>query len=696
MLRVEEHGGAAAGDHDQREVLVDVGGGDGGLDGLGEVRQRIHQGGAGAAPVQVLSGVQLHLAGGSPEAGLAVSPQGAGLVAVVGDPGHLGLHFLGLALGVGPLPAALGLQALVGLAGGLQAPVHIVLEAVGEALGEVGVEAGGHLAGDVPVVLTLAHLDGRLNDLDGLEPAAEAGALGEGGGGQDDVGHRHGGGVVEQVHHHVEVHGHHGLIVELHVGAPGHGVGGLGPGGLDGIGLLSQHLVDGQVGLDVAAPLTQPAVLVGADALLDHVLHELLAEHIGQLIVVEGIGGHVIAVAGDDLAAGDVQVAGDGPQVVDGLGGVDAVGDLVQGQAPLDGGAGGVLGVHLGGLVDGLLGHPGQGGDLLQGVLLGALLQLLEAGAPLLHELVVVPVVLDDHVDHGHGDGGVGAGTQLQVVLGTGGQPVLAGIHHDQLGAALHAVHDPVAVEAVLAAPGGILGPDDDDLGGLPAGIVIALLQELGAVADGVVALHGGHGAQTGAVAGLTGQAQLRPVGAAVVVGHDGHGAADVAAGALDEDDGVGAVLFLDLVELLLNDVIGLIPGDALEAAVAPGTDALQGIEDALGMVHELGHGQQAGTSAPVVIGVISVALDLDHLVALDIDLDAAAAVAAGAGGSGGGSYDAIILDAHGNSSFFSSYTVLSPAAHTGKGQHDRNGSLRCQMQSTTGGGEKETSNQDD
>ena len=34
-------------------------------------------------------------------------------------------------------------------------------------------------------------------------------------------------------------------------------------------------------------------------------------------------------------------------------------------------------------------------------------------------------------------------------------------------------------------------------------------------------------------------------------------------------------------------------------------------------------------------------------------DLDAAAAVAAGAGGPGGGSYDAIILDAHGNSSLF-------------------------------------------
>ena len=218
---------------------------------------------------------------------------------------------------------------------------------------------------------------------------------------------------------------------------------------------------------------------------------------------------------------------------------------------------------------------------------------------------------------------------------------VTARIDDDELGAPLHAVGDPVAVEAVLAAGGRVLGPDDDHFRHLVLGIGHAVGEELAGIQDGVVAVGEHHGRQAGRVAGVTGQPQLHPVGAAEGVAEEGDGAADVAAGALGEDDRFRPVLLLDVVEALLDGVQGLVPADALELALAALPHPLQRMGEALGVIDVLGERQSPRAQAALVVGVVFVALHLDQAAVLDVELDAAAAVTAGTGRPGGRPYNA-------------------------------------------------------
>ena len=66
---------------------------------------------------------------------------------------------------------------------------------------------------------------------------------------------------------------------------------------------------------------------------------------------------------------------------------------------------------------------------------------------------------------------------------------------------------------------------------------------------------------------------QLHPVGTSEGVTQEGDGTADVAAGALDEENRFRPVLGLDGVEPLLDHVERLVPTDPLELALAPFSD---------------------------------------------------------------------------------------------------------------------------
>ena len=73
----------------------------------------------------------------------------------------------------------------------------------------------------------------------------------------------------------------------------------------------------------------------------------------------------------------------------------------------------------------------------------------------------------------------------------------------------------------------------------------------------------------------------------------------DVAAGALGEDDGLGAVLLLHVHELLGDEVVRLIPGDALPLVLAAVLGiALHGIQQAVLVVRDLGNVQAAHAQA--------------------------------------------------------------------------------------------------
>ena len=281
--------------------------------------------------------------------------------------------------------------------------------------------------------------------------------------------------------------------------------------------------------------------------------------------------------------------------------------------------------------------HLGDGCDLFDRIVLHARFQLVEAVHPLGDEVLVVDALVDDDVEHAERQRAVGAGPELQVMRGAAGRPGIARIDRDDLRAALHAVDDPVPVEGVGTAVRRILAPGDDHLGRHPLRIVVAPLQELRAVDHAEIAHDRLHGAEPRRVAGLAGEAELAPVGAAEAVGEERDRPADIAAGALREDHRFGAVLLADFLQPPLAGVEGLVPADRLEFAFAARAHALERPRDAVGVVHVLLEREHARARAALVPGIVLVALDAHELAVLDEKLLPAAAVAAGARRPGDG-----------------------------------------------------------
>ena len=438
-------------------------------------------------------------------------------------------------------------------------------------------------------------------------------------------------------------------------------IGGLDPRGLDGIGRAVDHLLHRHIRLAPGAHVREILIAVRADALGVDAVEDVVAVDVLELLGGIGVLGDVPCVAGDNVAAGDVEVAGDAPEIDDGVIDRRRLRHLIEGQTPVDGG-GVVRGVSLRRGVDDLRVDAGDLRGLFEGVGLDLLGELIKAVAPLLDELVVIPVVFDDEVQHAHRERAVRAGADLEEVLGAGGEEGPARVDDDQLASAAHAVHDPVALECIRAAARRVLRPDHDIFRQLIARVVEALLKELRAVGHREIAHRGDLRAKARGVAGLTGKSELGPVRAAVRIAEEGNGSADVAARALNEDDGLGTVLLLELGPLLLDGVVSLVPADFLPLALAALADALQGLCDAVRVVDILRARQQTRAGAAVVPRMVRVALDLDDLAVLDVKLHAAAAMAAGSGGPRRGLYDFVEFNTHcfcSSFSFLRGYVVL-------------------------------------
>ena len=121
------------------------------------------------------------------------------------------------------------------------------------------------------------------------------------------------------------------------------------------------------------------------------------------------------------------------------------------------------------------------------------------------------------------------------------------------------------------------------------------------------------------------------------------------ARGAAHEEHGLSAVLVLELLELLGDGVVRLVPGDAHPAGVggALGVRALHGVVDAVGMVGGLDGRLALGAAvAHRVERRLGIALDLDRAAVLHGDDDAALVLAAGAA-AGADELHAIALVTH-------------------------------------------------
>jgi len=317
---------------------------------------------------------------------------------------------------------------------------------------------------------------------------------------------------------------------------------------------------------------------------------------------------------------------------------------LLESEAPLDGGRLGGC-VNARSLADIFSRHIADLGRPVGVLALHRLDELLVAVAPLVDEVVVDEVLVDDGVEHGDAERGVGAGAHLQEVLSAGAQPGQARIDGDDLGAHLHALDDPVAQEAVGVGLERLVAPHHDDVGAAEGGIRIPQLMRLGHVDDVHLAhlcRRGNHAGQIACKAGEAEVANIRRLKRSRR--EERELPADISTCTMIEEDGVGPVVLLDVINLLHNDVVGLVPADALPLVLAARADALEGPLRAVGVVHALHQIQAAHAQAAVGAGIERVALDLFQLAVLGVHEHAAGIMAAGRRVGVGARYGVAVL----------------------------------------------------
>ena len=254
---------------------------------------------------------------------------------------------------------------------------------------------------------------------------------------------------------------------------------------------------------------------------------------------------------------------------------------------------------------------------------------------PALDVEILVEIVLDDEIDPCQTQGAVGAGLEVHVDVGLVAQVGHARVNR-HIGISSRGDVDRGTAALVVVGDLGGSAPGDENAravgGGHPG--VGELGDHLGGhVARALADLPGGHRV------GRADELQPRTVG---VLGPDARSAAH-------EEHGLAAVLVLELLELLGDGAVRLVPGDAHPARVggALGVRALHGVVDAVGVVGGLDGRLALGAAvAHRVERRLGVALDLDRAAVLHGDDDAALVLAAGAA-AGADELHAVALVAH-------------------------------------------------
>ena len=317
-------------------------------------------------------------------------------------------------------------------------------------------------------------------------------------------------------------------------------------------------------------------------------------------------------------AAGHIHVTADGGKREQRLARLRAVLLGVDGKTPHDRG-GGVRGEGARRAADDVGGDPRDFLGPFGRRVLHALGKVLDAEHPVLAELMIVEVLAQNDVEHGEAYGRVGTRTQLQMVLGACAEPGEARIDHDELRSPLHEVHDGMAVEAVGVGLQRALAPEYDVLRHLVARVVVAIREVGGVIELGVSSAQKEVGDdRTRPVARSAGHGKRAVRRLEAGLGHRRRIQRRLAPGSLEQVDGLGPVVLPDLLNLGLEDVERLVPGDALPrilAAIFLGT--LHGVLDAIGAFEEVLHREAPRAQTALADRMVGVALDLDELAVL-------------------------------------------------------------------------------
>ena len=421
--------------------------------------------------------------------------------------------------------------------------------------------------------------------------------------------------------------------MQLGVGELGEHARAAGDHGAQGIGVAADALAPHQGAVRLVRPVR---VHLAAEALL-----LVFAEHLpagipqdaealaADLLGAYGVGQKVVPllpVVVDERVAG--KRALDGAALVDGADeqvehGAGAVGPESVGRLPVVGlvahdEAGPHRREHAGRLADELGAHPADLGGLFRRPLLHGRPQFLEADGPVVDELVVVEVLVDDDVHPGHEQGPVRAGAELDVVVGQARRVGEARVDGDEDAARL--------LEGLDLLPGGGVGLAVVGVGREHLACLAGQLVDVGPSHRAFERL--GHGPVADLlVAHVVGRAEqveeLRLHEQAVAVVRR----------AGDAEQRLGAGLVAYLVELGSHLLERLVPADALPSALPALSHPLEGEVQTVGMVVVL-DGRAPLVHEPLTFvgdGVVPVrvAHDLGDVVADAVDEHVAAPVAA-------------------------------------------------------------------
>ena len=303
----------------------------------------------------------------------------------------------------------------------------------------------------------------------------------------------------------------------------------------------------------------------------DHAIRRILvqADHLGLQLtahtLLEAETGLVVARtrARKDLASRYIEIAGDGHEVYGYLPVLHTIGLLISCQAPLDSG-GLCRRVHASRLVDQLHGNIANLRSLLGGHRCDTLGKLLEAIAPVLHEIVVVEILFDDDVAHRHTECRIRTRAKLQMNISASRKPRDTRINDNETGSATHGVYNSMAEEAVGVGFEWSLAPNDKHFGQIIARVVPATGKRTGVVPFGIgSAADIGDGGKTRRIACVT-RLRIAEVRRAKAHGAIGCKRTTLTTRTRKYHDRLASVLVGDAIVLFLDDVEGLFPRNLL------------------------------------------------------------------------------------------------------------------------------------
>ena len=323
-------------------------------------------------------------------------------------------------------------------------------------------------------------------------------------------------------------------------------------------------------------------------------------------------------------AAGHVNVAGDSHNGQDCMTSLHAVLVLVDCKTPLD--AHRVVVRHDTSSSTNLFSrNPGLLLNELKRILVHTLCKLIKAIAPVLDEVMIIEILIDDDIQNTESQGGISARLKLQrhVALAST-KPGNARIDADDLRSALHHVNQRVTEESVTIRPKRHLAPANDNLRKLIIRIVETIREVTGiklriACTKNVVSNR-----RTRTIARPTG---LRIAKVRSIQYGERHRVVEHACfttGTTINNDSLATILLLDVSNLFLDDLVGFVPRNLLPSIslTALFGVALHRIDDSLRIIRVILQRQTSRAKTALGDRMAFVTFNMNELTILDQKLD--------------------------------------------------------------------------